>query len=159
MAPNAGISGLAGTLPPIWTVPCKLAAGCCAVTVTTIELLRAFCGAHVADQRPSCWDAKLSGASPLENEVTTDPFRIGEPQSSVTLTSIAAGQAAGALKFAPSVVKTGNSLVGVQVAVAAGVDNVASSADDGFSTVVTTNSRSTVRVALSCGNCRTSDPR
>src|SRR6266404_455480 len=153
MAPNAGISGLAGTLPPIWTVPCKLAAGCCAFTVTTIELLRAFCGAHVADQCPSCWVVKLSGGSPLENEVTTDPVRAGEPQSSVTLTSIAAGQAAGALKFAPSVVKTGNSLVGVQVAVAAGVDDPASRAADGFNTVVTTSSKSTVRLVLSCGNC------
>src|SRR5260370_25036889 len=84
-----------------------------------MELLRAFCGAHVADQCPSCWDAKLSGGSPLENEVTTDPVRAGEPQSSVTFTSIAAGQAAGALKLEPSVVKTGSSLVGVQVAVAA----------------------------------------
>src|SRR5260370_32497147 len=112
MAPTAGISGLAGTLPPIWTVPCKLAAGCCAITVTTIELLRAFCGAHVADQCPSCWDAKLSGGSPLENEVTTDPVRAGEPQSSVTFTSIAAGQPPGARRLEPTVANTGTSFVG-----------------------------------------------
>src|SRR5260370_13105747 len=124
-----------------------------------MELLRAFCGAHVADQCPSCWDAKLSGGSALENEVTTDPVRAGEPQSSVTLSSIGAGQAAGALKLEPSVVKTGSSLVGVQVAVAAGVDNPGSRPADGFSTVVTTSSKSTVRLVLSCGNCNTSDPR
>src|ERR1700730_7199597 len=140
-------------------VACKLVWGCCAVTVTTIEPLRTLLGAHVADQCPSCWETKLSGGSPLEKEVVTDPVSMAEPQSSVTLTSIAAGHAAGALKLVPSVVKTGNNFVAVHVAAAAGTDNLSRAAEDWFSTVVTTNKRSTVRLVLSCGNCSRSEPR
>src|ERR1700682_5375270 len=98
-----------------------------------MDVVRGLPGAHVADQCPSCCEPRFSGGSPLENELTTDPVRIAEPQSSNTFTSIAAGQAAGAMKFDPSKVKTGSSFDGVQVGVAAGVDNNPSNAADGFS--------------------------
>src|SRR5579871_1341327 len=73
-------------------------------------------GCQVALQRPSSKDVSGSEGSLFENDAVALPEVMKLPQSSTMVTSIGVGQAATAVKFAPSWVKTGRSLVGVQAA-------------------------------------------
>src|SRR4051794_3925852 len=98
----AGTSALLITDPETCWLPLIPASGLLAFAVTVIDLPVLLIGVHVADHRPVPSPTSASGMSPFENDTTTDPVASAAPQSSATLTTIAAGHATGAEKLEPS---------------------------------------------------------
>ena len=107
-----GGSEFALSCPLTCATPFSVAGDPCAVTV--IVRLATARGTHVADHAPFCVDVSASGGSPLENAATTVPFAKFWPQSSVTCTSMGAGQPAESVNPDPKPVSVGISFAGVQ---------------------------------------------
>ena len=113
-----GGSALGLTWPAICAEPCSVPGGAlwAATLMVTLATER---GDHVEAHEPFCRLPSTSGASPLLNEAMTVPLVKALPQSSTTLTSMAAGHPAGTENPDPSAVTAGSSCVGVHVAAAA----------------------------------------
>lgn len=112
---TAGVPLLGCNAPPMDADPVSAGwTSCpCAVIVTPVE---ACVGFQVAVQRPLLSEFSGKAGSPEENVAVTLPEVSGVPQSSTTVTSIAVGHAAAAVKPVPSSVKTGKSWVGTHPA-------------------------------------------
>src|SRR5882724_9074911 len=113
-----GVTGFACSAPPIFCVPSSGGTSSAASTVITTWGL-AFRGCQVALQRPSFREPSGSEGSPSENDAVTFPAVMKFPQSSTMVTSMGVGHAATVVKFDPSCVNTGMSLVAAHVDAAA----------------------------------------
>src|SRR5579883_3152681 len=101
-------------------------------------------GTQVPLQNPPPVETRLSGGSPLLKDTTTDPEFTELPQSSTTWTITELGHAAGVLKPAAMVVKSGRSLVAPQAGTAAAKSVSVVKFEDSIAPGDTTSSRSTV---------------
>src|SRR5579883_49797 len=134
-ADNSGAGEGSPSPPDTSRVPVRFCAALVAVSVSVtgpglLPACQVLC--HI----PACWGCKLSGGSPLENDIVTLPLLSALPQSSRTSDSIAIGHAAGSPNDCPKVVMIGTNCVGVHPALPWAPSPIAEAPAGGAVTIV-----------------------